>query len=193
MGGGCDVFSAYSIFHELSTTIPQQIDKKEINFYFGNCTGLRASIYSHKQLTEYFYEITRKSTLEENKKYWGTSMLEESLYRLPRTKGKGKEEEKEKEKKGGFAGPYLCVVPIKKPKDELVTRHNLKTMNLITEYNSKALIDGWKHLNIDLVIAIDNGGDSITGGIDFHGESMELGRDRQVLHALHTFHEKGLG
>jgi len=35
------------------------------------------------------------------------------------------------------------------------------------------------------VVAVDCGGDSLTGGVDFlPGGSMEMGRDRQVLHAL---------
>ena len=55
----------------------------------------------------------------------------------------------------------------------------------LTAANSAAVHEALRALRVSEVLAVDCGGDVLTGGLDF-ATHVELGRDRQVLRALQT-------
>ena len=171
MGGGCDVFSAFALAKELRT---MKVLASDCELLFGNCTGQRPALETHKQLAPALYEIEAEKDdekveaviLEAGKPYYGTCALEESL------RGAGADWE--------MRGPLLSVVMERKLSDKW------RTVEAVTKHNVSHLVEAWSGQSIDLVIAIDNGGDSITGGVDYH-DSVRLARDVQVRHALEAF------
>ncbi|ETO25014.1 hypothetical protein RFI_12132 [Reticulomyxa filosa] len=169
MGGGCDVFSAYAMKNILSSSFPS------IKFFFGNCIGLR-DLSKHKKLTECLYQVQVHSEISPNENYYTTTILEESLYKNPNS------DSKEDDKERFFEGPYLLLVKHKKLNAK---EDKLSTIEKVTAENTKGLLEAWSHLKVDLIISIDNGGDSLTGGIDYV-EHVELGRDKQVKYALES-------
>jgi len=66
----------------------------------------------------------------------------------------------------------------------------VKGLAEVTRANSSAMRACLTALEIDYVLAVDCGGDSLTGGLDFEAsnglDAVEMGRDRQVLTALHS-------
>lgn len=75
-----------------------------------------------------------------------------------------------------YGSPFLFVVP----------HRDNGSINEITNRNKDAVLPGIKQLNSwDLIIGVDAGGDSLTGGIDFLLDPA-LGRDRQMLTILAT-------
>lgn len=75
------------------------------------------------------------------------------------------------------SSPFLLLVV---PKDGT----SGLSLDEVTSANTAAMCESLKALKVDQIIAVDLGGDSLTGGVDFEGGSFEFGRDRQVLHAL---------
>jgi hypothetical protein len=61
----------------------------------------------------------------------------------------------------------------------------------ITAMNIDSLVNGLQHLKIDVVIGVDNGGDSLTGGADFQNDCRDA-RDVQVLASLIAAQELGV-
>jgi hypothetical protein len=49
--------------------------------------------------------------------------------------------------------------------------------------NKLSLLEDIKQLQFDYIFGVDTGGDSLTGGIDWH-DHPSLGRDRQMLALL---------
>ena len=75
-----------------------------------------------------------------------------------------------------YGSPFLFVVP----------HRDNGSVKEITNRNKEAVLPGIKQLNQwDLIIGVDAGGDSLTGGIDFQMDPA-LGRDRQMLTILAT-------
>eukprot|EP01084_Bolivina_argentea_P255389 429533_1 len=167
MGGGCDVFSAYSYYKYLSNYLSKSKDKLTPTLLFGNCTGIRNDLKKHKKICNYLYEIHTHEDFKEGIKHghYGTTKLEESI---PFEYNK---------KTNVFHGPYLLAVPIKQFSDQI------NNINLATLVNNEAMSESYKYLNIDLIIGIDNGGDSLTCGIDYKNDP-EMARDRQVLYSM---------
>ena len=165
MGGGCDVFSAYSYYKYLSNYF--QTTKESPTLFFGNCLGLRDDLKRHKKVSNYLYEVHNHDPMKQNveNKHYGTTKLEESI---------PFEYDKENDI---FHGPYLFAVPVKKFSDQI---NNIK---LATVINNEVMSESYKHLDLDLIIGIDNGGDSLTCGIDYTNDP-ELARDRQVLYSM---------
>ena len=168
MGGGCDVFSAYSYYKYLSNYFSTNIKEKEAPIlYFGNCLGLRDDLKKHKKVSDYLYEIHDHDPMKQNvvNTHYGTTKLEESI---------PFEYDKEKDI---FHGPYLFAVPIKKFSEEI------NNISLATMINNFVMSESFKYLDLDLIIGIDNGGDSLTCGIDYNNHP-QLARDRQVLYSM---------
>lgn len=121
----------------------------------------------HKKVNNYLYEIHNHDPMKNNviNTHYGTTKLEESI-------------PFEYDKKNDvFHGPYLFAVPIKKFSDEI------NNISLATVINNSVLSESFNHLKLDLIIGIDNGGDSLTCGIDYHNDP-KLARDIQVLHSM---------
>jgi ubiquitin len=124
---------------------------------YGNCISPR-NLDGHPQLATHLYTVPPgepAKLADKSSGYYGTTMLEQSIPR-------GQED-----------SPVLFVVP-KKTGD----------ITDVTRENQAAFLEGLQTLAPDFVVGVDNGGDSLTGGIDFADGDPELGRDRQVLRAL---------
>jgi len=80
--------------------------------------------------------------------------------------------------------PLLFVVP-EKTIPEILERQVTKreAIQSMTERNTQAILGAVRAVSPDVIFAVDCGGDSLTGGIDFQGD-VECGRDRQVLRGL---------
>eukprot|EP01083_Nonionella_stella_P013739 38646_1 len=167
MGGGCDVFSAYSYYKYLSNHSKSSHAKQSPVLLFGNCTSIRDDLKKHKKVCNYLYEIHTHQDFVAGavNKHYGTTKLEESI-----------PFEYDKDT-NVFHGPYLIAVPIKRFSSEI------NNIGLATMVNNEALSECFNYLNVDLIIGIDNGGDSLTCGIDYSNDP-ELARDRQVLYAM---------
>jgi len=72
-----------------------------------------------------------------------------------------------------------------------IIKNNSKynSIDKITKLNSNNLIKGYLYLKIDLIIGVDNGGDSLTGGIDYI-DNFNLARDKQVLFSMKNYFNK---
>lgn len=127
---------------------------------FANCIGERPLPSDHELLTRSLYRVPPTPVpLANGNEGYGTTILEGSV--SPR---------------GDEGSPLLIVVP-RDGKSKL-------PLAQVTSENVAAIGDALDHLRVDCVLAVDLGGDSLTGGIDYEGGSFEFGRDRQVLHAL---------
>lgn len=167
MGGGCDVFTAHALANSLRALEPVLQGGTRVSF--GNCVGYREGLERHEKLDACLYQVKAGQALAEGDQGYGEVRLEESLF----------------EKKDASFGPYLSVIHHKR------VSSTLPLVSDVTKANSEGLIQAWAN-RFDLIVAVDNGGDSITGGIDFHGH-VELGRDTQVSLALQQFQSTGKG
>lgn len=156
MGGGCDVFAA-GVMCKLWKSQPST--ESGATVLFANCVGPRPLPEDHEPLTPHLYRLPCEPVpLVPGDEAYGSTRLELSMDR------------------GDEGSPYLLVVP-KDGKSGL-------TLNEVYAANSAALAEALRHLGIEFAVAVDLGGDSLTGGSDYEGGNIEFGRDRQVLHAL---------
>eukprot|EP00928_Gymnodinium_smaydae_P045828 TRINITY_DN30502_c0_g1_i1.p1 TRINITY_DN30502_c0_g1~~TRINITY_DN30502_c0_g1_i1.p1 ORF type:complete len:311 (+),score=43.46 TRINITY_DN30502_c0_g1_i1:143-1075(+) len=156
MGGGCDVFAAVSLAARWQSESPE--GAKVLS---ANCISERPLPDDHEPLVPgALYKIpSTPVALVVGDEAYGSTRLECSV-----------------DPRGPEGSPFLIVVP----KDG---KSGLK-LEEVTSANSDAVKSALDYLKVDRVIAVDLGGDSLTGGKDFQGGSFEFSRDRQVLHAL---------
>jgi len=155
MGGGCDIFTAYSIYLKLRKLFGQE---KEILYAnTKSASFLKTDLQGHEKITEGLYKLPDGLMVLEkgcDKSCYGTSKLSQSI---PRHSN---------------GSPYIFVLPTES-KDPIIA----------TRENQEAMEKAFKNLKADVIIGIDNGGDCITGGMDWEG-SAELGRDVQMLNSI---------
>ena len=154
-GGGCDILSAQAICEAL------QLRRPDLVFLLGNTISPRKGMSKCTTLdvkSGQLLCVNHHQPLEpENTGYYGTLRLEQSVFDVDQP----------------LRGPYLFVVPHQtKGKVEDI-------LQAFGQYVTEAL----SHLQVDMVISVDNGGDSLTGGVDFK-EDKRLGRDMQMMDAL---------
>ena len=155
MGGGCDVFAATALGRLWQSQSPDGA-----TVLFANCIGDRALPDDHEPVAPGLFKIpTNPVPLVPGDEAYGTTRIECSV-----------------EPRGPEGAPFLIVVP-KDGKSGL-------SLEEVTKANCDAVSSALTALRVEQVIAVDMGGDSLTGGTDFAGGSFEFGRDRQVLHAL---------
>jgi diadenosine tetraphosphate (Ap4A) HIT family hydrolase len=65
----------------------------------------------------------------------------------------------------------------------LQARRGGRDLSQLIAANADAVLLALQALQVDLVVGVDCGGDSISGGVDWQG-NVEAGRDRQMLHCL---------
>ena len=119
---------------------------------YGNCIGQRAMPDDHEQIADHLWcGPAEPRALAPGDEAYGSTRLELSIPR------------------GVDGSPLLFVVP----------RHTGPVAEASAE-NQVALCGALRAMRIDSVVAVDLGGDSLTGGIDFKGSDPEMGRDRQV-------------
>jgi len=124
----------------------------------GGCTGPREIPSSFESLAQHVYRLPATAEpLVPGDEGYGSFRLECSVTR------------------SAEGGPFVLVVP--------QSGKHSGTVDEITATNTAAVIESLTALRIDQVLAVDLGGDSLSGGADFERDA-ELGRDRQVLHAL---------
>lgn len=73
--------------------------------------------------------------------------------------------------RGPEGSPILFVIPKRKGVD----------IEKLTEANRNALLEDMEKFKFDIIYAVNAGGDSLTGGVDFHNDPA-LGRDRQMVY-----------
>ena len=138
-----------------------QAESSGATVLFANCIGPRPLPQDHTVITPSLFRVPEKAVaLEPGDEAYGSTRLECSISRGPE------------------GSPYLIQVP-KDGKSGL-------SIEEVTRANAAAIGGALSVLKVDQVVAVDLGGDSLTGGADFDGGSFEFGRDRQVLHALST-------
>jgi hypothetical protein len=156
MGGGCDVFAATALGRLWQSQSPEGA-----TVLFANCIGARPLPDDHEPIVpNALYKIPATPVaLVPGDEGYGSTRTECSV-----------------DPRGPEGAPFLFVVP-KDGKSGL-------SIEEVTKANGDAIASALKALRIDQALAVDLGGDSLTGGLDFEGGSFEFGRDRQVLHAL---------
>jgi len=131
-------------------------EKSEV--LYANCIGARKLPDDHVPITPHLYRLAPAAVpLEPGDEAYGSTRLENSVPRGP------------------DGSPLLFIVP-RKGGDGAVLEE-------VTAENEEAICGAISALRLNYIIAVDLGGDSLTGGVDFEGE-VEMGRDRQVLFAL---------
>ena len=133
---------------------------------FANSIGKRSLSKAHKQLAPNLYAVPPDLVpLKPGQEAYGTTLLEQSVPRGPE------------------GSPLLFVVPHGGVRGgDQVTEDDVARL---TAANSAAVHEALRALRVSEVLAVDCGGDVLTGGLDF-ATHVELGRDRQVLRALQT-------
>lgn len=153
MGGGCDVIAAFALAQNWKASAPHGA-----TVMYSTCVSPRPMPVGHEQLASHLWRCPMEVVpLVPGDEAYGSTRIEQSLPRGPE------------------GSPLLFVVP----RDG----KSGGTVEEITAANSAAIGESLARLRVDTVLAVDFGGDSLTGGIDFTGDP-ECGRDRQVLHAL---------
>jgi len=162
MGGGCDVFMAYTLAKMLNNMMGKQGTGE---FLYANCISERKDGIpsDHNTLIPNVLHTVppgQPRQLVRGENTYGTTFIEQSV---PRGEG---------------GSPFLLELKGHKGID---TDEKLREQ---TETNCSRIDQALNHLQIDLVFGVDCGGDSLTGGKD-HAPGMILsGRDQQVLYAF---------
>ena len=116
---------------------------------YGNCISPRPLPNGHTLITPHLVRCPPDIVaLTPGDEAYGSTRLEESLPRGP------------------DGSPLLFVVPSKGGGDA--------TVEEVTRENSAAMGTALTALNLDVILAVDCGGDSLTGGLDFVGGEHEL-------------------
>ena len=111
---------------------------------YGNCIGQRTLADDHEKLGPHLFCCPPSvAALQAGDEAYGTTRLEQSVPR------------------GVEGSPLLFMVPSKGGRDADIER--------VTAANTEAICDSLRQLNVDIVLAVDLGGDSLTGGVDFDG------------------------
>jgi len=160
VGGGCDVFAAYALSQLWSRTAA-----RGALVMYANCIGERKLGEGHAERAPHLWAVPpTPRPLEPGEDGYGTTVLEQSVPRGPE------------------GSPLLFVVPHGGSNVQGATADDVPRL---TAANSAAIHGALRALRVSEILAVDCGGDVLTGGLDFAGD-VELGRDRQVLHALQT-------
>lgn len=194
MGGGCDSFSAYAIASHLAAVAAASASasttKNTTEVLFANCIGPRPLPSDFTQVTpECFRCGAERPPLDPESTGYGTVDLERSL---PATYAGGQQ---------SVGSPYFLVIA-KAPEEKgekggqeeaaEEEARQLAVLEALTTTNCAAVTAAVEALDCDVVVGVDNGGDSLTGGVDFHeGQHPDTGRDRQVLLALQAWASRG--
>jgi len=163
MGGGCDVFMAYTLAKQL-----QNSADTGAKILYANCISERKDgipAYHQTLVPGSLYAVPKNLRQPaENKgvNTYGTTFLEQTVPR------------------GDEGSPLLVEV---KGNGGVKTSADVRT--LIDE-NYKRIKRAFDYLEIDLVFGVDCGGDSLTGGKDFVVD-IRTGRDQQVLRAFRKY------
>jgi len=155
MGGGCDIFMAYSIYLRLNKVLGKKFDILYSNSK--SAKFLKTDLGSHKEVTEGLWKLPPEQIVLEkgaDKSWYGTSKLSQSI---PRHEN---------------GSPYIFILPSESKDPAIATKENQEAMG-----------KAFKTLEADFIIGVDTGGDCITGGMDWE-ESVKLGRDVQMQSAI---------
>ncbi|EOD39466.1 hypothetical protein EMIHUDRAFT_199930 [Emiliania huxleyi CCMP1516] len=119
---------------------------------FANCVSPRP-MPSHEQLAPHLWRCPPNVVpLAAGDGCYGSTRLEQSLPR------------------GAEGSPFLLVVP--------EDGKGPSSVEEVTRANTGAITSSLARLRVDAILAVDLGGDSLTGGVDFASDP-ECGRDRQ--------------
>ena len=120
-------------------------EKSEV--LYANCIGARKLPDDHVPITPHLYRLAPAAVpLEPGDEAYGSTRLENSVPRGP------------------DGSPLLFIVP-RKGSDGAILEE-------VTAENKEAICGAISALRLDYIIAVDLGGDSLTGGVDFDGECL---------------------
>jgi len=162
MGGGCDVFASWALAQEWAEAQPEgevlYAAASSERYVAKTKTELPDSHITH--LVEGAYSLGgERVPLQPGDDAYGTVKLELSVPR----------------------GPHGSPLVFCMPKSDNVAGMSLAEVQKGIRDRFNLALE--KIGPISHILGVDCGGDSVTGGIDHSGD-MEMGRDRQVLHAL---------
>eukprot|EP00754_Rhynchopus_humris_P001886 Rhum_TRINITY_DN11070_c0_g2::Rhum_TRINITY_DN11070_c0_g2_i1::g.42195::m.42195 len=161
MGGGCDVFAAYAVAKMLEEEAAGDGGAPAAVAY-GACTGPRpmgpdaVDVGGRGEL--FRFAGASATPLEPGARGYGQVLLERSVPRCART-----------------GSPLVVVVGKGGGEGDTVAS--------VTAANGAVLRRAVEEAGAELVVGVDCGGDSLTGGVDWK-TSPDLGRDTQVLRGL---------
>jgi len=160
MGGGCDVFMAYTFAKMLGVTETGGI-------LYANCISERKNGIPEDHLTLVTNALCavpegEPRPLQKGENTYGTTYLEQSVPRGP--------------------GHSPLLIELRGHKG-VTTEEQVREL---TAENVGRITKAFCYLGVDLVIGIDCGGDSLTGGKDFACSPL-TGRDQQVLFAFRKY------
>mmetsp|Transcript_18427 Transcript_18427/g.24329 ORF Transcript_18427/g.24329 Transcript_18427/m.24329 type:complete len:332 (+) Transcript_18427:62-1057(+) len=167
MGGGCDVFTAYTLARKLHGDLAEGASETggAGDILYANCVSERKMASDHVTiLPNCLYAVPRGAPrpLQKGENTYGTTLLEQSVPR------------------GAEDSPLLIIV---KGHKHVKTEEDLEEM---TQENVRRMHAAWERMGVDLILAVDTGGDSLTGGKDYSVSKIS-GRDQQVLNALREY------
>ncbi|KAL3908407.1 MAG: hypothetical protein SGPRY_009809, partial [Prymnesium sp.] len=149
MGGGCDVLAALSL-----SLAWRRLSHPSATVVYATCISPRPLPDGCEEVAPGLYRLPSETVpLSPGDDAYGSVRLELSLPR------------------GEEGSPFLLVVPHDSSEDGDIEE--------LSAVNAQAIHASLLALQVDRVLAVDLGGDSLTGGIAFKG-NVELGRDRQV-------------
>jgi len=167
MGGGCDVFMAYSMAQLLRPQCQAQ------DILYANCTGERPISGEFQPLLPgVLYgapEHVRK--VQRGERTYGTTLLEQSVPRILHEEPNGSSR---------YCSPLVLLF-----RDATGVDSKQKVLDL-SAHNASRLSTALDKLGVDYVVGIDCGGDSLSGGKDFTFDPI-TGRDQQILNALRKY------
>jgi len=167
MGGGCDVFMAYTFAKLINKDCCGTGDVAYANCISERVGGLPSD---HKELIPnalYAVPLEPRAIIKGENTY-GTTLLEQSVPR------------------GAKNSPLLIFI---KGSKNVKTEEDVKALTETNERTFQLVLDS---LQVDVVFGIDCGGDSLTGGKDFTFDP-QTGRDQQVLLALKNYQQSHFG
>lgn len=162
MGGGCDVFMAYTIANEV---LNSKSDTGSV--MYANCISERKQGVPDDHITlipNALYTVPpgEPRPLQKGENTYGTTLLEQSVPRGPQ------------------GSPFLIEI---KGHKQVQSSEDVEKLTLENTCRIEKVLD---HLKIDLLFGVDCGGDSLTGGKDFQYDIV-TGRDQQVISAVRKY------
>ena len=163
MGGGCDVFAAMAVARQLEAKA-----KAGSTILFGSAIGTRAIGHDLEHVALHLWScLDTVRALEREEEAYGSTLLEQSCPR------------------GAEGSPYILMLPGSSAKSSITGDDDVgEAGESAMRANIAAVHDALDTLRITSLVAVDTGGDSLTGGKEFANSDPEWSHDRQVLHAL---------
>jgi len=176
MGGGCDVFMAYTLANKIERQLDMSNATQKPMILYANCISERKDGIPSDHLTLvpgalFSVPPGEPRPIQKGENTYGTTLIEQSVPRGP------------------MDSPLLIALK-KTPNDK--SSNAIRSPEQVEEYtcqNMEIVEKALEFLQVDLIIGVDCGGDSLTSGKDFSFHPL-TGRDHQVLYAFRKYRHK---